>query len=142
MTIGIGPLKPGPKPSASRSYARRAVCSSGCVPWSDAPSRTSAEPAARTSPADQKHDEDRLVVPCHEATPARDERLLARGLGVVDRRDGRRDFQAFERPLHLHEPDDRRDDEDAEREEPETRPTPDRGVATGLLVCPPDLATG
>ena len=50
-TIGIGPLNPGPKPSASRSYARRLVCSLGCVPWSAAPSRTSAEVPARTMPA-------------------------------------------------------------------------------------------
>ena len=41
--------------------------------------------------------------------------------------DGSRDFQAFERPVHLHEPDDRRDDQ-VEREEPRTRPAPHEGV--------------
>ena len=46
-TIGMGPLKPAPNPSASRSYARRAVCSFGWVPWSEAPRRTRAEVDAR-----------------------------------------------------------------------------------------------
>ena len=35
----IGPLKPGPKPLASRSYARRVVSDDGSLPWSAAPRR-------------------------------------------------------------------------------------------------------
>ena len=60
-TIGIGPLKPGPKPSARRSYARRAVCSVGCVPWSEAPSRTSADVDGEQEAQHEQDDEHRLV---------------------------------------------------------------------------------
>ncbi len=44
-----------------------------------------------------------------------------------------------ERALHLHEPDDRRDDEDPEREEPESRPAAHRRLTAVLLVHVPDL---
>ena len=38
-TSSSGPLKPGPKPSASRSYACRVVVEAGSLPWSEEPSR-------------------------------------------------------------------------------------------------------
>src|SRR5215472_12349808 len=39
-TSSSGPLNPGPKPSASRSYACRVVDDEGSLPWSEEPSRT------------------------------------------------------------------------------------------------------
>src|SRR5262245_3979388 len=44
-----------------------------------------------------------------------------------------------QRALGLHEPDDRRDDQEPEREEPETRPAGNRGLFARALVHVPDL---
>ena len=38
-TSSSGPLNPGPKPSASRSYACQVVVEEGSLPWSEVPSR-------------------------------------------------------------------------------------------------------
>ncbi len=52
-----GPLKPGPKPSASRSYALRVVVEAGSLPWSEEPRRServgmdSASITSRAAPA-------------------------------------------------------------------------------------------
>ena len=88
-TIGIGPLKPGPKPSASRSYARRLVCSVGCVPWSAAPSRTRSDVDASARMATSPIGKTYLRVGCDEPAPAGDERLLPALLGIVGRPDER-----------------------------------------------------
>ena len=48
-TIGIGSVKPGPKPFVSRSYALRVVWSFGAVPASARPSRTASTGEASSS---------------------------------------------------------------------------------------------
>jgi hypothetical protein len=44
-----GPLKPGPNPSLSRSYALRVVLAAGSLPWSEEPSRSDSTGAESAS---------------------------------------------------------------------------------------------
>ena len=47
--MNSGPLKPGPKPAANMSYARRTVVDSGAFPLSPKPKRIEASGEARMS---------------------------------------------------------------------------------------------